>query len=113
MFPVSRMPTELRCYLAPGVMSRLDELRGHWGHARRADAVSQAILEAYGKHLARSHWEQQQSHAFRVLKRMKPSLLIAPDEIVGVSFCDGGDRVLVQVALNSAPYQVSRKEWEK
>lgn len=107
------MASELRCTLTPELMAMLDALAGHWGHVRRGDTVAQVIAESHARHLNRTYWDQQQIHAWRVLKRLKPEVLLSKEEVVGVSFLDGGDRVCIHVALNSTPYQVSRREWEK
>jgi len=107
------MASDLRCTLTTELMAMLDALAKHWGHPRRGDTVSLIVAEAYARHLNRTHWDQQQAHAHRVLKRLKPEVLLSKDEVVGVSFLDGGDRVCIHVALNSTPYQVSRREWEK
>lgn len=107
------MPTELRCKIAPAVLAKLDELRDHLGYRARGDVLQHLIVDAHGKHLGRSGWGHLQSHAYRVLRRLKPEVLIGPDEIIDVAFKEQGERVLITVALNSAPYQVSRREWEK
>jgi len=107
------MASELRCQIPPEIMAKLDALRGLWGFPVRADAVAQLIVEAHARHLSRTHWEQQQAHGWRVLKRLKPEVLLSKEEIIGVAFLNGGDRVCIHVSLNSTPYQVSREAWEK
>lgn len=107
------MPNDLRCKVAPPILAKLNAIQAHLGYRLRAEAVEHLIVEAHGRMLGRTHWEQQQAHAWRVLKRLKPGWLVCLDEITGVSFLDGGDRVCIYTTLNSAPYQVSRREWEK
>jgi hypothetical protein len=94
-------------------MAKLDALQQHLGHGYRGNVIEYLIIDAYNRILGATRWEQQQAHAHRVLKRLKPGLLVSAEEITGVSFMDGGDRVCIQVALNSQPYQVSRREWDK
>ena len=94
-------------------MGKFRELQQHLGYRHGAGAVEYLVVDAHQRLLGATRWGQQQAHAHRVLKRLKPEVLLSPDEIVGVSFLDGGDRVCIHVALNSQPYQVSRKEWEK
>jgi hypothetical protein len=103
----------MRCKIPDAVMAKLEALQAYWGYGHKGDAVAQLIVEAHARHLSRTHWEQQQAHGWRVLKRLKPEVLLAKEEITGVSFLDGGDRVCIHVALNAQPYQVSRREWEK
>ena len=110
---MAKAVTELRCNLAKPIMDKLVELQKHWGHAYRHESIEHMILESHARYLLRTHWQQQQAHAFRVLKRLKPEVMLSVEEIVGVSFLDGGDRVCIHVALNAQPYQVSRREWEK
>jgi len=107
------MASDLRCTVAPAIIERLDSLQQLWGHRARYQAVERCILEAHERHMAQTTWQQQQAHAYRVLRRLKPELLITPDEIVSVGFVDGGDWVTIGVALNSQPYKVSREKWER
>jgi hypothetical protein len=107
------MAADLRCNLPDAIMVKLDDLQGHLGYSKRGDTVAAIIVEAHARHLSPTAWENQQAHALKVLRRLKPGLLLAAEEVVGVSFMDGGDRVCIHVALNTAPYQVSRREWEK
>jgi hypothetical protein len=107
------MGTDLRCKVAEGIMGKLDALQDLWGHRFRFQSVERCILEAHERHMAKTGWEQQQAHACRVLRRLKPELLISLDEIVSVGFVDGGDWVTIGVALNSQPYKVSREKWER
>jgi hypothetical protein len=106
-------PRELRFRIAPGIMGKLDELQQYWGHRSRGSAIESAILECHTRHLSRTGWEQQRAHAYRVLKRLKPELLLSIDEIVSVGFIEGGDWVTIGVALNAQPYKVSREKWER
>jgi len=107
------MASDLRCTVTPAIIERLDSLQQLWGHRARYQAVERCILEAHERHMAQTTWQQQQAHAYRVLRRLKPELLITPDEIVSVGFVDGGDWVTIGVALNSQPYKVSREKWER
>ena len=107
------MSNDLRCTVATGIMDKLDALQGLWGLRARYQAVERCILEAHERHLTKSGWEQQQAQAYRVLRRLKPELLLSIDEIVSVGFIDGGDWVTIGVALNSQPYKVSREKWER
>jgi len=104
---------ELRCRLSAPIMGKLSELQQHLGHQYRAALLEYLIVDAHQRLLRGTTWEQQQLRAYRVLKRLRPSDLLTMEEILGVSFLDGGDRVCIHVALNAQPYQVSKKEWEK
>ena len=104
--------SELRCYIAPGIMAKLDALQQYWGHRARAGAVEAAILEAHAKHLPQTQWGQQQAQAYRVLRRSKPGLIFELEEITDVNFIERGEWVVVKVNKDSS-YKFSRKVWEQ
>jgi hypothetical protein len=107
------MPKELRVNLPEAQLEKLDALGDYWGYRYRGETLGHLVNESHDRHLSRTHWQQQQAHAYRVLKRLKPELLLSVGEVAGVAFLDNGDRVCIHVALNAQPYQISRREWEK
>lgn len=107
------MPKELRVNLPEPQMTKLDALGDYWGYRYRGETLGHMINESHDRHLSRTHWAQQQAQAYRVLKRLKPELLLSIDEIVSVGFIEGGGWVTIGVALNPQPYKVSREKWEQ
>jgi hypothetical protein len=107
------MPKELRINLDESQMAKIDALGEFWGYRYRGETVAHMVNESHDRHLSRTHWTQQQAHAYRVLKRLKPELLLSIDEIVSVGFVEGGAWVTIGVALASQPFKVSREKWEQ
>jgi hypothetical protein len=104
---------ELRCRLSAPIMGKLRELQQHLGYRHGAGAVEYLVVDAHQRLLGGTRWEQQQAQGLRVLKRLKPEVLLSLDDVTDVDFKDDGERVLIHVRLNPQPYQVSRREWEK
>ena len=107
------MVAEVRARVSTKTQSQLSELRSYLGLAKTGELLQWLASDAHERLLGRTRWEQQQRHAHAVLCRLKPQLLIQVNEVTGVSFADNGNRVLISVALNSQPYQVSKQEWER
>jgi hypothetical protein len=94
-------------------MGKLSELQQHLGHQYRAALLEYLIVDAHQRLLGGTRWPQQKAQGLRVLRRLKPELLLSLDDVLAVDFKDDGERVLIHVRLNAQPYQVSKREWEK
>jgi hypothetical protein len=102
---------ELRCKPNKSAWAKLHALRELWGYRWPVQAIEHLINEAHGRYLAPTSWSQDVNRAIKVLQRVKPTLLISAEDVIKVTKTTGS--VEVWLRLDSAPFTVSKQEWEK
>lgn len=101
---------DYRGKIAKGVWDKLKALQNLWGYRYPGQALEHAIVEAHQRYLSPSAWESDNHRALAVLRRMRPTMLLSPDDIIEVRV--SATVAKIQVRLEPDLLVVSRKEWD-
>jgi hypothetical protein len=104
------MVHDFRGKFAKPVWEHLKELQNLWGYRYPGQTLEHLIVEAHQKYLAPSSWDSDVHRAVAVLRRLKPTMLLTPADIVEVRV--SATAVKIQVRLEADLFVVSRKEWD-
>ena len=101
----------LRCKPNKVTWDKLHALKELFGHRWPVQTIEHLINQAHGHYLAPTGWSQDVSRAVKVLKRVKPTLLIVAEDVVRVS--KEATKVEIWLTLDLEPYVVSKQEWDR